>query len=129
MYTYRKKIELSYSATTGGFSTVNTLSLAGLGVNRIADVEIKATMYDVANAKSSIIYYRNVQVVDPAVTINYSYTLNDSSFSYAEDNTTAAYLYDITYNQGTSSIIIRAQNSTGSTLNTICVIDYKINFY
>ena len=127
MYTYRKKIQVSHSATAG-FSSINTLSLSGFGSNKIADVEIKATLYDVANSKSSIVYYRKVQVVDPAVTISYT-SLQDSSFSYAEDNTTAAYVYDITYNQATSSIIIRAQNSTGSTLNTICIIDYKINFY
>lgn len=127
MYTYRKQIQLSHSATVG-FSDVNVLSLAGIANNKIADVEVKATLYDVANSKSSIVYYRNVQVVDPAVSISFT-SLQDSSFSYAEDNTTAAYLYDITYNQGASSIIIRAQNSTGSTLNTLCIIDYKINFY
>jgi hypothetical protein len=127
MYTYRKKIQLSHSATIG-FSDVNILSLSGFGTNKIADVEVKATLYDVANQKSSIIYYRNVQIVDPAVTVLYT-GLADSSFSYAEDNITAAHLFDITYNQSSSSIIIRAANTTATTLNTICIIDYKINFY
>ena len=127
MYTYRKKIQISHSATVG-LSSVNTLSLAGFGVNKIADVEVKATLYDVANAKTSIVYYRNVQIVDPAVTVSYT-GLSDSSFTYAQNTIAAAYLFDITYNQSSSSIIIRALNTTAATLNTTCIIDYKINFY
>jgi len=127
MYTYRKQIQLSHSATVG-FSDVNVLSLAGIATNKIADVEVKATLFDVSNQKSSIIYYRNVQIVDITATVSYT-ALADSSFAYAEDIVMAASLFDITYNQGASSIVIRAVNTTITTINTLCVIDYKINFY
>lgn len=128
MYTYRKKIQKSHSATLGVVTTVDTLILTGFGTNKIADVEVKATLFDVANQKSSIVYYRNIQVVDPAALPNAGVS-NNSSFSYAEDNTTAAYLFNVSYNQTTSIITIQANNPTGSTLNTTCIIDYKINFY
>jgi hypothetical protein len=128
MYTYRKKIQLSHSATASGFSDINVLSLSGFGINKIADVEVKVTAYDVANAKSSIVYYRNVEVIDSAAAPSY-YNSNDSSFFYREDTSTAAYVYDVAYNQTTSNIVIRASNPTATTLNTICIIDYKINFY
>ena len=127
MYSYRKKIQLSHAATSG-FSSINNLSLGGFGTNKIADVEIKATLYDVSNSKASIYYYRQLQIVDPSVTIGAVFS-NNSTFSYKETTTTAAYLYDIYYDQTSSTIIIRASNPTGSTLNTSCIIDYKINFY
>ena len=127
MYTYRKKIQLSHSATAGT-SDINVLSLSGLAANKIADVEVKTTLFDVANQKSSMVYYRNIQIVDPSVTVSYT-TLNDSSFTYAEDNTTAAFVASVDYVQSGSILVVKCQNSTGSTLNTICVIDYKINFY
>jgi hypothetical protein len=128
MYTYRKKIQKSHSATLGVVTTVDTLILTGFGTNKIADVEVKATLFDVANQKSSIVYYRNIQVVDPAALPNAG-VLNNSSFSYAEDLVTAAYLVSIIYNQATSTIVVSANNITATTLNTTCIIDYKINFY
>lgn len=128
MYTYRKKIQVSHSATASSFSTINTLSLSGFGTNKIADVEVKVTLYDVSNSKSSIYYYRRLQIVDPSVTIGTVFS-NNSTFGYAENTGSAAYVYDVIYTQASSTLTIRASNPTGTTLNTSCVIDYKINFY
>lgn len=127
MYTYRKKLQLSHSATTGT-SSVNILNLSGLATNKIADVEIKATLFDVASSKTSVQYYRYIQVVDPSALPGAGVS-NDSSFFYNEDTTTSAYLFTISYVQASSTIAITANNITGSTRNTICIVDYKINFY
>lgn len=127
MYTYRKKIQLSHAATAGT-SSVNILNLSGLATNKIADVEIKATLFDVASSKTSVQYYRYLQVVDPSALPGAGVS-NNSSFFYNEDTSTSAYLFSISYVQVSSTIAITANNTTGSTRNTICIIDYKINFY
>lgn len=128
MYTYRKKINVSQGLTPFSATTINVLNLSGLGVNRIADVEIKVTLFDNINTKSSIYYYRNVQYVDPSAVPSY-YSQNNSTFSYQEDNANAAYILSVSYNQSTSDINIVGFNPTGGLINSISVIDYKINFY
>ena len=130
MYTYRKKIEKSHSATTGT-STIDILNLSSFAVGTIADIEVKVTLYDVVNEKSSIVYHRTVDVIDPSNSYYAPLVDNDSSFKAAEIEALFAARVENVYYQHTSmNIYIEAFNNTSlGTLNTICVIDYKINFY
>jgi len=129
MYTYRKQIQVSQGILPLSSAVVNTLDLSGLATNKIADVEIKATLFDNNNSTSSIIYYRNVQIIDPAAAPGYVFQ-KDSSFNFTESTILSAYLSgNAVYNQGTSTIIITAFNSGVAPTNVLCIIDYKINFY
>lgn len=129
MYTYRKQIQVSQGILPLSSAVVNTLDLTGLANNKIADVEIKATLFDSNNSTSSIIYYRNVQIIDPAAAPGYTFQ-KDSSFNFTESTILSAYLLgNAVYNQGTSTIIITAFNSNVAPANVLCIIDYKINFY
>jgi len=130
MYTYRKKIEKSHSATLG-VSTIDNLNLLSLVTsNTLADIEVKVTLYDVTNSKSSIVYYRTVKFVNPPNNYFAPLIADDSSFSYAEEEPiSAAYVSNVGYDVGAASIYIEAVNITPyGTLNCICIIDYKINF-
>lgn len=128
MYSYRKRIQVSQGVAPISAAVIDTLNLSGFGVNKIADVELKVTLFDPINDKASIYYYRNVQIVDPAASPIY-FSQNNSKFNYAEDNVNAVYLFNITYDQGTSNINIIAFNPTVGPVNTLSTIDYKINFY
>lgn len=130
MYTYRKKIKKSHSATPN-ISTIDILDLSFAPRYSIADMEVKVTLYDVANEKSSIVYYRKIAVIDPLNVYYAPLVVNDSSFSKAEVGSAyAAYVQAVFYDVVTTSIYITAENDTLSgTLNTTCIIDYKINFY
>lgn len=128
MYSYRKRIQVSQGVAPISAAVIDTLNLSGFGVNKIADVELKVTLFDPINDKASIYYYRNVQIVDPAAGPIY-FNQNNSTFDYAEDNVNAVYLLNVVYSQGTSNLSIEAFNPTSGAVNTLCVVDYKINFY
>ena len=131
MYTYRKQIQVSQSIDPFTPQTINTLDLSTINLqNRIADVEIKATLYDYANVLSSLLYYRNVQVVDPSATPQYTNNF-PSSFLYVPDPLSNGAYFDSNayYIQSTSTIRIVGYNNSSNPVNVLCIIDYKINFY
>jgi hypothetical protein len=131
MYTYRKQIQVSQSIDPFSQQTINTLDLSTINLqNRIADVEIKATLYDYANVLSSLLYYRNVQAVDG--TANPQYTNNfPSSFLIVPDPSSSGAYFDSNayYIQSTSNIRIVGFNNSSNSVNVSCIIEYKINFY
>lgn len=131
MYTYRKQIQVSQGINPFSQQIINTLDLSTINLqNRIADVEIKATLYDYANVLSSLLYYRNVQVVDPSATPQYT-SVKTTSFLYVPDPSSNGAYFDSNayYVQSTSTIKIVGYNNSSNSVNVLCIIDYKINFY
>jgi hypothetical protein len=131
MYTYRKQIQVSQSINPFSQEVINTLDLSTINLqNRIADVEIKATLYDYANVLSSLLYYRNVQAVDNTANPQYTYQ-KDSSFLNVPDPSSNGAYFDSNafYVQSTSTIKIVGYNNSSNPVNVLCIIDYKINFY
>jgi hypothetical protein len=131
MYTYRKQIQVSQSIDPFSQQVINTLDLSTINLqNRIADVEIKATLYDYTNVLSSLLYYRNVQVVDS--TANPQYTnVKSTSFLNVPDPSSVGAFFDSNayYVQSTSNIRIVGFNNSSNPVNVLCIIEYKINFY
>ena len=131
MYSYRKQIQTSEGILPFDTQVIDVLDLSTINLkNRIADVEIKATLYDNANVLSSLLYYRNVQIVDPTASPNYTYQKN-SSFLYVPNPSSSGSYFDSNaqYIQSTSTIRITAYNNSSNPVNVYCMVEYKINFY
>jgi hypothetical protein len=129
MITYRKQIILN--ATTAASTTnfvIYQLDINSIATYKMADVEIITSLY--VNNNVSTIYYRKLQLVDPALNPFYSSPPTNSSFNFVEPPTpTDLYLSEILYNQSTGNIQIKTTNPTLASQSGICFAHFKINFY
>ena len=97
MYTYRKQV--SPNSTTPASTTnyvVYSLDLNSIATYNMADVEVIASLYSTENV--STIYYRKLQLVNPALTPIYAYPPKNSSFDYVLDVGSDLYLSKIICN-------------------------------
>lgn len=135
MYTYRKQVfpNATTAASTSNF-VIYSLDLNGIATNRMADVEVIASLSTTNDPNNiSTIYYRKLQLVDSTLSPNYSYPPKNSSFNY-NLNTSDLYLSEISYVQSggginNGNIQIKTTNPTGTSRTGTCFVHFKINFY
>jgi hypothetical protein len=133
MYTYRKQVspDPTTAASTTGY-TIYSLDINSIATYKMADVEIIASLItNDMDPITSTIYYRKLQIVDDAVTPDYTYLPVNSSYTYKQD---PAYLFlsSIVYTQsgsGKGTIDIKTTNPTGASVSGTCFVHFKINFY
>jgi len=133
MYTYRKQV--SPNTTTPASTTnyvVYSLDLNSIANYKIADVEVIASLSIASELNISTIYYRKLQLVDPALNPIYMYPPKNSSFNYVLDVGSDLYLSKIQYIQSganNGNIEIQTTNPTGTSRTGTCFVHFKINFY
>jgi hypothetical protein len=133
MYTYRKQVLVNSltPASTADY-VIYQLDINSIATYKMADVEIITSLCTIVN--TSTIYYRKLQIIDPAISPDYSaFPAGNSSFRYIADIAADLYLSEISYVQtGTNNgnIQIKTTNPTGSPSTGIpCFVHFKINFY
>jgi len=134
MYTYRKQV--SPNTTTPASTTnyvVYSLDLNSIATYNMADVEVIASLVTTNDpSNTSTIYYRKLQLVNPALTPIYAYPPKNSSFNYVLDVGSDLYLSKIQYIQSganNGNIEIQTTNPTGTSQVGTCFVHFKINFY
>jgi hypothetical protein len=134
MITYRKQV--SPNTTTPASTTnyvVYSLDLNSIATYNMADVEVIASLVTTNGpSNTSTIYYRKLQLVNPALTPIYAYPPKNSSFDYVLDVGSDLYLSKIQYIQSganNGNIEIQTTNPTGTSRTGTCFVHFKINFY
>ena len=133
MYTYRK--QFSPNSTTPASTSnyvIYSLDLNSIATYNMADVEVIASLSITSDLNISTIYYRKLQLVDPALSPSYTYPPKNSSFNYVLDVGANLYLSEISYVQTSTNngnIQIKTTNPTGTSQTGTCFVHFKINFY
>jgi len=133
MYTYRKQVSPNSTtpASTAGY-VIYSLDLNSIATYNMADVEVIASLSITSDTNISTIYYRKLQLVNPALTPIYAYPPKNSSFNYVLDVGSDLYLSKIQYIQSganNGNIEIQTTNPTGTSKTGTCFVHFKINFY
>jgi hypothetical protein len=137
MITYRKQVSPNSTtpASTSGY-VIYSLDLNSISTYKMADVEIIASLSITSTLNISTIYYRKLQLVDPALSPSYNSpsptNIKNSSFNYVADTPSNLYLSEISYVQTSTNngnIQIKTTNPTGTSQIGTCFVHFKINFY
>lgn len=133
MITYRKQVSPNSTtpASTSGY-VIYSLDLNSISTYKMADVEIIASLSITSTLNISTIYYRKLQLVDPALSPTYALPPKNSSFNYVADAPSNLYLSEISYVQTSTNngnIQIKTTNPTGTSKTGTCFVHFKINFY
>ena len=133
MYTYRKQVSPNSTtpASTAGY-VIYSLDLNSIATYNMADVEVIASLSITSDTNISTIYYKKLQLVNPALTPIYAYPPKNSSFNYVLDVGSDLYLSKIQYIQSganNGNIEIQTTNPTGTSKTGTCFVHFKINFY
>jgi hypothetical protein len=131
MYTYRKQIQILEGVLPFDQQIFDTLNLSTINLqNRIADVEIKATLFDSFNVLSSLLYYRNILIVEGTANPQYTNFKSTSFINVPDPSSQGVYFFsNVDYIQSTSTIEIVAYNNSSVPVNFSGMVEYKINFY
>ncbi len=114
------------NVANGGSQDVISLDLSSYSTNRAMSIEIFFTMRYQSNG--SMLYYRTAETESTSSTRATPLLEVDSSYSFSESTTSTVHTPTFVYDQGATTIYIRANNNTGSSQTVTYQVSYILNF-
>lgn len=125
MKTFRTQDTQIISIANGIDQLLCSLDMSGFS-NKVLSVEMFLRM--MSSNKASVLYAREAQDRNSALTIFASNDTYSATYNYSEDTVNAVNSPTYTYNQNTSRIDIFVDNPTGSSQDVEYQVSYIINY-
>jgi len=115
------------NVANGANQSVISLDLSSYSADRAMSIEVFFTMKYQSN--DSMLYFRTTETEATGSTRDPNKAgLVDSSYSYSESTTSTVHSPAFTYDQGATTIYIKADNNTGSSQTVTYQVSYILHF-
>lgn len=114
------------NVANGTAQDVISLDLSSYSTDRAMSIEVFFTMRYQSNG--SMLYFRTTETEATGSTRATPLLEVDSSYSYSQSTTSTVHTPLFVYDQGATTIYIRADNNTGSSQTVTYQVSYILNF-